>query len=117
MITSKIDVQPVKVINGNFFELINPRNSNIKNYDISVLEVDPGNSGRYHFHKLGEEVFYILDGKGKVTIADQDYSIQKGDCISVDRGQPHCLKNDSDQMLVVLLINSPPLSDEDHFLI
>ncbi|MFC1550793.1 cupin domain-containing protein [Candidatus Neomarinimicrobiota bacterium] len=117
MIISKTDVKAEKVINGNFFQLINPQNSKIENFDISILEVDPGKSGKKHYHKSGEEVFYILDGKGKINIDDQDFSIQKGDCINIERGQPHYLKNDSSQKLVVLLINSPPLSDADHYLI
>jgi uncharacterized cupin superfamily protein len=58
----------------------------------------------YHFHHTGEELFIILEGKGKLRTVDGICDIQKGDAIFFEIGKQgaHQIKNESDEDLIYL---------------
>lgn len=56
-------------------------------YNLTVVE--PGNRVfPFHNHRVNEEMFFILEGKGEVRIGSETYPIQKGDIIAHPPGGP-----------------------------
>jgi mannose-6-phosphate isomerase-like protein (cupin superfamily) len=52
-----------------------------------------------HNHADGEELYYFLEGEGLMTIDDTEYKVGQSDCILVQKGEYHSLKNLSSKKL------------------
>jgi len=61
--------------------------------------LDPGKSFTPHRHDDGEELYYFLEGEGKMIINENIFSVKTGDCVLVEKSEAHSLKNDSPSSL------------------
>lgn len=59
----------------------------------SLVEIKPGGKQRIHSHEP-EQVYYILEGSGLMTVGDQEARISPGDCIFIPSHTVHGLVND-----------------------
>lgn len=50
-----------------------------------------------------EEVYYLLLGRGVMTVGDERQEVTAGDAIWLPCGVPHSLKNDGDEDCVILV--------------
>ncbi len=57
----------------------------------------------YHTQKE-DEVYYIVSGKGIMTLNDKPYEVYPGDAILTRIGSSHGLKNNSKEDLVVIIV-------------
>ena len=58
---------------------------------------EPGTSvHKRHTHPHAEELMYILSGRGKAGVNDEEFDVAKGDTIWVPRGAPHWFYNPFD---------------------
>ncbi len=55
--------------------------------------LDPGKKLEAHKHLDMEEIFYILEGSGILTVGDENENINNGDVIVVPLNHPHCIEN------------------------
>ncbi|MDQ1557731.1 MAG: hypothetical protein QOD32_791 [Pyrinomonadaceae bacterium] len=69
--------------------------------------------GRHH-HLETEEVYYLLEGRGRMTVAGETREVASGDAIFIPRGTTHTLENTGDAPLRLLLVCGPAYSREDH---
>jgi len=61
--------------------------------EISVNELPAGASVPFvHSHKRNEEVYIILKGKGQFYIDGEEFAVEEGDVVRVDRAGARCLK-------------------------
>lgn len=77
--------------------------------DISVTRLAPGQvSCPYHFHHAEEELFYVLEGHGKLRYDGEERPLRPGDVVSCPPGPggAHQLINDADGPLVYLAISN-----------
>ena len=70
--------------------------------DYAVLP--PGSSIGLHEHGDDEELYFILEGEGMMTVDEECRRVRKGDLILNRPGGTHGLKNDSDQALSILVV-------------
>ncbi len=66
--------------------------------------VPPGSTIGFHKHASNEEMYIVLEGKGKMKIEDDDVIVMKGDMILNPEGGRHGLVNDSDENIDILVI-------------
>lgn len=52
-----------------------------------------------HFHENFEELYYLLSGRGRVSIGDEDKEVEEGDAIYIPREKVHRILNTSDAPL------------------
>ncbi len=86
-------------------------------YNITVLP--PGKRAfPFHNHRVNEEMFFVLEGKGEIRIGPETYPVAKGDVIACPPGGPetaHQLINtsDNDEMryLAVATSMSPEIAE------
>src|SRR5688572_14466043 len=65
-----------------------------------TVRVPPGKeSFVYHRHHCEEEFLYVLSGRGKVEIDDEEYEIGPGDFVGFPTGIAHHLRNPFDEDL------------------
>jgi len=73
-----------------------------------------GGTTSLHIHDQGDELFYVVSGRGTATLGDETEVIGPGDVIFVPQGAVHRIDNlDNDEPLtVVFFMDSPELVEE-----
>ena len=113
------DAKPFRAGDGAIvYEIFRPGNSKIKNMGIAGGFLKPKQKALLHFHKISEEVYYIVSGRGKVRVGDLKMKIREGDSIYIPIKKVHALENSSrTKPLKVLAISAPPYSEKDIFFV
>jgi mannose-6-phosphate isomerase-like protein (cupin superfamily) len=70
--------------------------------------------GRHH-HLETEEIYYILEGRGRMTVAGETREVSAGDAVYIPRGATHTLENTGDKPVRLLLVCGPAYSLQDHW--
>ena len=68
----------------------------------STIRLTPGSSIGYHVHEGETEMFYFLDGCGRVRDDDRTYDVSAGDSMATFSGHGHGVENTGDTDLVIL---------------
>jgi mannose-6-phosphate isomerase-like protein (cupin superfamily) len=84
-----------------------------KNHSVAVMTLEEGAFSDPHAHKVAEESFYILNGTGRMIVAEQEFSVKSGDCVYVQPGERHQLVNTGRETLECLITTSPPWNPDD----
>jgi len=69
--------------------------------------------GRHH-HLETEEIYYIVCGRGRMTVGSETREVGAGDAIFIPRGQAHTLENTGAESMTLLLVCGPAYRREDH---
>lgn len=64
----------------------------------------PGQIASAHEHKDMYEVFFFRSGNGLMVIGSIEYEISPGTCVTVEPGESHEVRNNSDEELVVIIL-------------
>jgi|Deesub1362A_J573_1020465.scaffolds.fasta_scaffold00051_133 mannose-6-phosphate isomerase-like protein (cupin superfamily) len=94
-------------------EILHPKNSEVKNQSLAEAIVKPGGSTLPHKHIRSEEIYYILEGRGRVTVGEETAVVSEFDAILIPPGMIHYIENIGDKDLVFLCVSSPPYSHTD----
>jgi len=70
--------------------------------------------GRHH-HLLTEEIYYILQGSGRMTVGEETRDVFEGDAVFIPREMAHTLENTGQTPMTILLVCGPAHSFEDHY--
>ena len=65
-----------------------------------------------HYHGRAEEIYYILQGRGEMTLAEETRPVGPDDVVYIAPGKVHSLKRAGEEDLVILFASSPPFSPE-----
>ena len=68
----------------------------------NVMTLIPGASIGYHVHEDETELFYFLEGTGRVQDDDAFHDISAGDSMATFSGHGHSVENTGDTNLVIL---------------
>ena len=73
-----------------------------------------GGTTNLHIHDQGDELFYVVSGRGTATLGDKTEVIEPGDVIFVPKSAVHGIENlDNDEPLtVVSFMDSPELVEQ-----
>lgn len=86
------------------YYLIDPEDSPSKNLTMGYTVIYPTGKTTGHAHDDMEEVYFILSGKGKMVIGDEEFPIQGGDAFYVPFGQYHVTYNTGNQPLAMVWV-------------
>jgi len=101
-------------------EIINPLHDdgNLKlGYSIAHAIVKPGNASLSHRIKTSTEIYFILNGRGRMYIDEESEDVGPGDTIYVPPNAIQYIENTGDTNLVFLCIVYPSWRAEDEELI
>ena len=93
-------------------EILAPRNSSLKNQSLAEATVAAGKATETHYHSQSEEIYYILQGRGKMTIEGETREIKEGDGVAILPGRRHTIANIGDENLVFLCCCAPAYTHE-----
>lgn len=70
-----------------------------------------GEGTSLHVHDQGDELFYVVAGRGEATLGKHDAPIAAGDVIFAPRGAVHAIRNEAGEvpLVVVFFMDSPEL--------
>jgi mannose-6-phosphate isomerase-like protein (cupin superfamily) len=98
-------------------ELLAHRNSCIRNQSLAEARVAPGQRTAPHYHPKSGEIYYILEGAGRVTIDGDSRDVYPGDAIAIPPGAIHTITNTTSSTLRFLCCCAPAYEDTDTVLV
>jgi len=83
--------------------------------EISFNSLPPKTEQNYfHIHRKNEETYIVLKGSGFFQVDEDCFSIQEGSAIRVAPAGRRGIRNDSDETMVYIVIQSKENSLEEH---
>lgn len=96
--------------------LMDQSNSSIKLCSLAEETLPVGATVAMHYHRVTEEIYYVLSGTGRMTIGEEQEEVGAGDAIYIPLNSDHSLTNIGAEPMKILLICGPAYSREDHLL-
>lgn len=93
--------------------LIDRTTSEITQCSLAEETLLPGQSVTAHRHRQLEEIYYILSGRGRMSVGDEQSDVGPGDAVYVPRGHSHTLENTGTEPIKLLLVCGPAFYYED----
>jgi mannose-6-phosphate isomerase-like protein (cupin superfamily) len=98
-------------------ELLAHRNSCIRQQSLAEARLNPGAITAAHFHRLTEEIYYIVQGTGTMTIDGQRRDVGPGDAIAIPPGAVHQILNSGNESLAFLCCCAPAYEHDDTIMV
>ena len=84
-----------------------------KDYCKKILYQFPNQKHPEHYHKIKEETFIILVGSLNVTVEEKNYELNKGDILTIERGEKHSFESTTGAIFEE--ISTEHLSDDSYY--
>lgn len=98
-------------------ELLAHRNSCLQKQSLAEARLPPGRATTPHRHPVTEEIYYVLEGCGRIEIDGEARAVGPGDAIAIPPGATHQLTNTGAATLRFLCCCAPAYEHEDTVLV
>ena len=105
-IVNKNSVKTIEDVCGVIRELYNSQNMSISLATITGISVP-------HMHKKMEEIYYVVKGRGKITIDGDSAKIKEGDLVSIPKNKFHYVETESNESIEVIVATHPKFDTMD----
>ena len=106
--------QPFTTKDGSTIRSILDRtNAPVQQQSLAEARVPAGGATQRHYHKLSEEIYFILEGAGEMEIDRERRAIGEGDAVLIPPGAWHTIRARED--LRFLCCCAPPYAHEDTY--
>jgi mannose-6-phosphate isomerase-like protein (cupin superfamily) len=110
--------EPFKTKDGSEIrELLAHRNSCIRKQSLAEARLPPGAATTPHFHPQTEEIYFILEGEGRIQIGEELERVGPGDAIAIPPGAHHQITNAGTGTLRFLCCCAPAYEHSDTVLL
>ncbi len=75
---------------------------------LDVYGLLPGQKQKPHRHDDADKIYYVLEGRGAVTIGDRTHRLDPGRAAICPAGLDHGVENDGGEKLVLLVMMTKP---------
>ena len=93
--------------------LIDRTTSGVTQCSLAEEMLPPGCAVSPHYHRDTEEIYYVVAGKGMMTVGEEIREVNAGDAVYVPRGQRHSLRNTGAEPIKLILVCGPAFFYED----
>ena len=99
------------------YELVGaaPASGNTTLHSLAHIIIPPGKSSLNHYHKIGEESYYILSGWGRMVIDHHELILTPAQACLIQPGEWHQIINPGEVNLEFLAICAPAWSPGDSY--
>ena len=94
-------------------ELMHPALHGNRAQSLAEATIRAGQTTRRHRHSRTEEIYYILEGQGRMTVDEEAQPACAGDAILIPPGAWHRITNTGPDDLVLLCCCSPAYAHAD----
>lgn len=110
------DAEPFTTADGSTIrELLNVVHPPTRNQSLAEATLAVGTATIRHYHREAEEIYFILEGEGRMEIDGVVRRVGPGDAILIPPGAWHEIAVDGDEVLRFLCACAPPYRHEDTF--
>lgn len=102
------ETEPTSCPYGDVTRVVTGGDGGIAN--VHVVRVTKGTT---HHHTDYDEVYYLLSGRGSITIAAMEYELRPGAVVVIPRGLPHSLEAVEGDTLEFIIFGTPAMSIDD----
>ena len=88
-------------------------NAPVQNQSLAEARVPAGGRTERHYHKVAEELYFILEGAGEIELNGERRKVRRGDAILIPPGAWHTIV--ATEPLRFLCCCAPPYSHEDTY--
>lgn len=115
MIINALEAQtPFTTKDGSTIRSILDRtNAPVQMQSLAEATLPKGCATERHYHRVSEEFYFLLEGRGIMNINDEVREVGPGDAILIPAGAWHTIRAESD--LRFLCCCAPPYSHEDTY--
>lgn len=85
----------------------------VKSQSLAEAVVEVGQRTRLHRHRRSEELYYIVQGEGLMTLGGTEFAVMRGDTVCIPPGTAHCIQNTGGVDLKILCCCAPAYAHED----
>ena len=93
--------------------LLDAANAPVRQQSLAEATVPAGGATQRHYHRLSEEFYYILRGRGTMEIDGEERAVGVGDAVLIPAGAWHQIR--ADEELRFLCCCAPPYAHEDTY--
>jgi len=93
--------------------LIDRTTSAIEQCSLAEERLEPGQAVTPHFHRETEEIYYVLEGSGTMTVGGEARTVSAGDAIMIPINSIHSLSNTGIETMRIVLVCGPAFSRSD----
>lgn len=97
-------------------ELMHPETHGNKLQSLAEAIIKPGKKTLLHRHLKTEELYFVIQGEGRLQLDAERLSVNEGDTICIPPETEHCIENIGEIDLKILCCCSPAYSHEDTIL-
>ena len=94
-------------------ELMHPARHACRAQSLAEALVEPGAVTALHLHRMTEELYFILEGGGQMTLGAREFPVSAGDTICIAPGTAHRIRNTGSMRLRILCSCTPAYRDDD----
>ncbi len=106
---------PFKTKDGSEIRSILDRtNAPVEKQSLAEATVQAGGATERHYHKLSEEFYFILEGRGRIEVDGEVHDVAPGDAVLIPAGAWHTIAA-VETKLRFLCCCAPPYSHEDTY--
>ena len=73
--------------------------------DVYGLEVGQEQAG--HRHAVGDKLYYVLSGQGRIRVGADERAVGPGDLVCAPAGEEHAVRNPGPERLALLVVMAP----------
>jgi len=68
---------------------------------------EPGQEQAGHRHAVGDKLYYVLSGQGRIRVDTDERDVRPGDLVCAPAGSDHAVRNPGPDRLVLLVMMAP----------
>ena len=93
--------------------ILDRTNAPVEKQSLAEAQVAAGRSTLRHYHRISEEFYFILEGRGVIEVDGATRDVGPGDAILIPAGAWHTIR--AEQGLRFLCCCAPPYAPEDTY--
>ena len=72
-----------------------------------VYAFEPGQTQAAHRHAVGDKLYYVVAGCGRIRVDDDERTVAAGDLVCAPGGSEHGVENPGPERLTLLVVMAP----------
>ncbi len=88
--------------------LVNPKTCPGAQLEFHITEIQPEGAALDDVHDNEDHVFYVLSGRAKAKVGDDDFDLEAGDALYVPKGTVHNFRIQGGEVFRIVVVFAPP---------
>lgn len=115
-IRSRDAAEPFTTVDGSTIRsLLDLSVAPVRNHSLAEATIEAGRGTTRHHHRVAEEIYYLIEGRGVMELDGMVREVAAGDAILIPAGAWHQITASADGHIRLLCSCSPPYSHEDTY--